>query len=354
MNPSLPENFPTDRIRLRHLLGIGVLVTLVLLPNVLGKLALINLGGTLFFVGFVIAWDVVSGYTGKISFGHTAFLGIGGYTSAILNVHTELGIVVTVLLGTLAAGLFGFLVGLPTLRVEGPYFALVTLIIPLVLLELVSAFGEITGGDIGLTGVERLSNDIVFNYYIALGVFVLVFGITYVVVKSNAGVIFTAIREDEETVSSVGINPNKFKIFAVTLSALLIGFAGAVYVHTMVGSASPTNLLVLTISIELILAGLLGGMGNIAGASTGAFLFSSVRNWLSSTSYTIPVLEFQLGDFYLEIFYILLGLFVLFLPQGIIPWLETKLGASSGSQAKPPLIRTLSNYRAKVEQLRRK
>lgn len=344
MIDKLSKNVQGVEIRTKHLLGISILLVFTMLPSVMGELALITLAAHLFFVGFVVSWDLISGYTGKISFGHSAFLGIGGYTTAILNVHTDIGIVVTVLIGTLAACIFGFSVGLMTLRVEGPYFALVTLIIPLVLLELVSAYGGITGGDIGLTGVERLSNDIVINYYIALGVFALIFGIAFVVVKSNAGLIFKAIREDEVAVSSVGINPNKFKIFAVSLSASLIGFAGAVYVHTMVGSASPTKLLVLTINIELILAGLLGGMGNILGAVTGAFLFMSVRNWLSDLTFTTPVFGIQLGDFYLEIFYIFIVIFVLLFPNGIVPQLEAKFGPTRGSQSPASMAQLIQKY----------
>lgn len=298
-------------------MAVLVLVVLGGLPFLVGDLDLLTVTAALYFAGFVMAWDAVSGYTGQMSFGHSAFLATGGYTSALLNSHFGLPLPVTILAGALAAGLFGLIIGLPVLRLEGPYLSLITLILPLIMLQVFIQFSDITGGESGLLQVSTLVSGIQDNYYVAFAVFTGILLFLSFLMRSNAGQILTAIREDEEAVSVCGLNPNKFKIFAFALSAFLSGLAAALFVHSTVGSASPSLLLVLTVNVELIVAAIIGGMGNVGGAAFGGMLFYLGREWLSSISYTVPVVDLPFDEVYIVLFYILVVVMLLWLPKGI-------------------------------------
>jgi len=287
------------------------------MPFLLGDLDLLKVTAALYFAGFVMAWDAVSGYTGQMSFGHSAFLATGAYTSALLNAHFGLPLPVTILLGALAAGLLGLLIGLPVLRLEGPYLSLITLILPLIMLQVFIQFSDITGGESGLLQVATLVTGIQDNYYVAFAVFTCILLFLTVLMRSNMGKILTAIREDEEAVSVSGLNPARFKIFAFTLSAFLSGLAAALFAHSTVGSASPSLLLVLTVNVELIIAAIIGGMGNVGGAAFGGMLFYLGREWLSGISYTVPVVGLPFDEVYIILFYVLVVVMLLALPKGI-------------------------------------
>lgn len=293
------------------------LVVLALLPFILGALDLLMITAALYFATFVMAWDAVSGYTGQMSFGHSAFLATGAYTSALLNAHFGLPLPITILAGTLVAGLFGFLIGLPVLRLEGPYLSLITLILPLIMLQLFIQFSDITGGESGLLQVETLSTGIQENYFIAIVVFMFVLLFLTALMRSNTGRIFTAIREDEEAVSVSGLHPAKFKVFSFTLSASLSGLAAALFAHSIVGGASPSQLLVLTVNVEIIIAAIIGGMGNVGGAAFGGMLFYLAREWLSGISYTLPVVDLPFDEVYIMLFYAVVVILLFVIPKGI-------------------------------------
>jgi branched-chain amino acid transport system permease protein len=135
--------------------------------------------------------------------------------------------------------------------------------------------------------------------------------------------VFTAVREDEDAVASVGLNPAKFKIFAFVLSAAIGGLAGAMYVHTPVGGPTPTELMSTTVNVEVIIAAVLGGMGTIVGAAIGGIFVGIVPQLLDSVDWAIPDLLPVVGgtpvsdiDF---LIFAVLTLFLLYvLPGGIL------------------------------------
>ncbi len=349
----------------RYKLGIVALVLLALAPFWLrallgegrGLLGIVTLTTALFFAMFAMSWDVVSGYTGQISFGHALFFTVGGYGSALLNLELGIPPIVAVLLGTVLAALAGILIGVPALRLEGPYLSLVTLVAPLILLQLFIVFSGTFGGELGLPSPDPLlpvsgfTGQTVVDFYIAFGVFVFILAILLSVTRSDAGAVFTAIREDEDAVAAAGINPSKFKIFAFVLSAAVGGLAGAVFVHT-VGKPQPSQLLVMSVSVEVIIASIVGGMGTITGAAIGGLFFSLFREWLSGITAIVPVLNVQIASLDLLLFSLVtLGL-LFFLPGGVLRW-----GLEQGrnivrDEPKPvtdggrtPLERTLDAYR---------
>jgi branched-chain amino acid transport system permease protein len=349
----------------RYKLGIAALVLLALAPFWLrgllgegrGLLAVVTLTTALFFAMFAMSWDVVSGYTGQISFGHALFFGVGGYGSALLNLELGVPPIAAVLLGTALAALAGILVGVPALRLEGPYLSLVTLVAPLIVLQLFIVFSGTFGGELGLPSPDPLlpvsgfTGQTIADFYIAFGVFVLILGVLLAVTRSDAGAVFTGIREDEDAVAAAGINPSKFKIFAFVLSAAVGGLAGGVFVHT-VGKPQPSQLLVMSVSVEVIIASIIGGMGTITGAAIGGLFFSLFREWLSGVTATVPVANVQVASLDLLLFSLItLGL-LFFLPGGVLRWGleqgrnivadEPKPIADGG---KTPLERTLDAYR---------
>lgn len=124
----------------RYLVGIACVIGLLSAPLLMPILTLRQLTAALFLGMFAMSWDYVSGYTGQLSFGHSMFFGIGGYTAAVLNLELGISPLLGILIGTIAAGIAGIIVGYPALRLKGPYLGLITLIAPIVLVQIVNIF----------------------------------------------------------------------------------------------------------------------------------------------------------------------------------------------------------------------
>ncbi|HET7324857.1 MAG TPA: branched-chain amino acid ABC transporter permease, partial [Halococcus sp.] len=246
---------------LRHRLGVLGLIVLALLPVVLNPLDALTMAAALFFAMFVMSWDVVSGYTGQISFGHGVFFAVGAYTTTLLNLGFGIPPLVSIPAGVVLAAVAGVLIGVPALRLRGPYLSLVTLIAPLILLQIFVYYSDIFGGELGLSSPESLLGYAPYaNYYLAFFLFLFILLVLLAVTRSNAGAVFTAIREDEDAVAAAGLNPAKFKTFAFVFSAAIGGLAGAMFVHTPVGSPRPSVLFTVVVNVEVIIAAILGGM----------------------------------------------------------------------------------------------
>jgi branched-chain amino acid transport system permease protein len=353
-------------LRRRHQVGLLGLVVFAVLPlaapveaiGFVSSLTVLQVTGALFFAVYVMTWDVVSGYTGEISFGHALFIGVGAYTSGLLNVHLGVPLVASIPLAVAAAALTGLLIGFPSLRVRGPYFSLLTLVAPIILLRIFVFFSDVTGGETGLLGIATISFDPVRNYYIAFAVFLFALAVFLAITRSDAGQVLTAIREDEDTVVAVGLNPAKFKLFVFVLSGGVGGLAGALFVHTYAqGVATPSELLGLVLSIELIVATILGGIGTITGAAIGGLFFFMVRTWLRGVETTIPLVGAPVSELYFLVFGLVTLGFLFFLPRGIVPrvLLEASRlrGRSDGSPrpdgGRTPLQSILSRFREELK-----
>ncbi|WP_440767179.1 branched-chain amino acid ABC transporter permease [Natronorubrum sp. DTA7] len=323
----------------RYIVGIVCFVGLIAAPFLLPILTLRQLTAALFLGMFAMSWDYVSGYTGQLSFGHSMFFGVGGYTAAVLNLELGLTPVLAILAGTIAAGIAGLAVGFPALRLEGPYLALITLIAPLVLVQIVNIFPGTLGGDAGLPSpaglvsvdgpIEILStigfetvfvHETIVYYYLALALFLAIYALFYAFTRSYVGSIFTAIHEDEDAVRSVGINAAKFKVFAFTMSGTVGGLAGAAFVHTA-GEPNPGEILSIVVSIEVVLVSILGGMGTITGPAAAGIVYYFARDALQTSSLTIPVLDVTVGHISMALFFGIALLVLFFLPKGALPWL---------------------------------
>jgi branched-chain amino acid transport system permease protein len=123
---------------------------------------------TAVFAIFAASWDLLSGFTGQINFGHALFFGVAAYTSGLINVHAKLPHILSIPLGAFAGVLTGLIVGIPCLRLKGTYLALTTLAFPIILMGLVFAVPDVTGGELGVSGLDRLSASRVHDYYITV------------------------------------------------------------------------------------------------------------------------------------------------------------------------------------------
>ncbi|WP_340100463.1 branched-chain amino acid ABC transporter permease [Salinibaculum salinum] len=309
----------------RHYVGLLAALGLVAAPSYLDTLTLLNMMSALYFVMFVISWDFVSGYTDQVSFGHTFFFAIGGYTSVLLNLEMGISPAIGIVVAILLTSLSGLLYALPALRIEGHTLALFTLMPPLILSQLFIMYSDVFGGSRGLPSPELLlrmgdfATTALWNYYLAVGALFVIFAVSYVITRSDTGRIFKAIREDKTAVAASGLNPAKFKIFAMMFSAGLAGLAGAMFAHSPVGSATPGQLLELTIIIDILLAAILGGVGTIIGPTVGGFLFWWARQISSNLEWTIPVLEIPFSRIDLVVFYLVTLGILLYIPRGIFP-----------------------------------
>ena len=321
------------RLGLRHQLGLVGLVGLGILPLVIDATFALTLALAYFWGVYAMSWDVVSGYTGQISFGHGVFFGVGGYTSALLNLGYGIDPVFSIPVGALLAAVAGLIIGVPALRLRGPYLSLVTLVAPLILVQVFIFRSDIFNGEQGLSGVDPLfglstfGNETAF-YYVALGLFVGVLALLLLITRSDAGSVFTAIREDEDAVAAAGLNPAKFKIMAFVLSAAIGGLAGAVIVHTPSGNASPTTLMSVTVNVEVIIAAILGGMGTIVGAGVGGILLILLREQLSKVAWTVPIIDTPVSDIDFLVFALITLVLLYALPGGIVRWV-IELGGQS-------------------------
>jgi len=234
---------------------------------------------------FACAFNLLLGYTGLLSFGHAAYLGIAAYSTGWL-VRTagwspELG----VLAGTVIAALLGLVVGFIAIRREGIYFAMITLAMAQ-MVYFVFLQAPFTGGEDGLQGVPRgklfglidLGNDLLL-YFLVLAVFVAVFLFIIRIVHSPYGQVLKAIRENEPRAISLGYDADRYKLLAFVLSATLSGLAGAT--KAIVFQLASLTDVYWTMSGEVVLMVLLGGMGTIFGPVVGAFVIIALENYLA-------------------------------------------------------------------------
>jgi len=234
---------------------------------------------------FAMGWDVQSGYTGYISFGHSVLSGTAGYTVALLLVRTGgstniLGMSIewTYLTMTPVAVLMtliiGLLLALPSLRLEGPYFSLITFIAVLLFFRLARAYSGTLGGIPGFQQPDYLVSpaDPIMRYYMMLIPMLLIALVLTTITRSNVGLILTAVRENESAVSAAGINPTKFKLWSFVISSIPMAIGGVLLVG-FGGNVDPNTFIVVDNSIEMIAMAVIGGMASILGPLGGAFLF---------------------------------------------------------------------------------
>jgi branched-chain amino acid transport system permease protein len=264
------------------------------------------------FAILAASWDLLSGFTGQMNFGHALFFGVGAYTAALLNLHAHLPPWVSIPLGALGAVLAGLIIGIPCLRLRGTYLALTTLAFPIILMGIIFAIPGVTGGELGITGLERLARSRVTNYYITVVLMLVLCTIMWKITDSNTGIIFHAIREDELAVRSSGINTTRYKLLAFCLSGFFAGIAGGLYAHFM-RIAGPSTLEV-SMSFQVVIWAVFGGIVTIYGPIGAVFIL-------------YPLLEFFRfwPEYRTLMFAIVILIILLYMPEGLLPWIRDKI-----------------------------
>jgi branched-chain amino acid transport system permease protein len=294
---------------------------------------------------------VLVGYTGLVSLGHAAFLGIGAYSHVYFSQDLGVPWIVSVALAVMVTAAAGVLVGLPALRMTGLYLAIATLAFALIIQEVFTRWDSITGGLKGKV-VERpvilgyeLHDETAF-YLLCLGFLISGLWLTRNLLRAPVGRAFMAVRDSEIAAQSIGINLAFYKVMAFGYSAAMMGVAGALFAHK-VGFLAPDIFTVL-LSIQFLLMVVVGGLGSLHGAIFGAIFVALLPVAISTARDSMPEWFGQVFDVFgkgtgfavsaavdrfvkqpgLEpgIFGLILVLFILFEPQGIYGrWAKIKL-----------------------------
>ena len=267
---------------------------------------------TSIFAILAASWDLLSGFTGQMNFGHALFFGVGAYTSALLQYPSSYSPLGKRSLGAVAAVLTGLVVGIPCLRLKHTYLALTTMAFPIIFMGIVFALPDLTGGELGISGLQRISNSLVGNYYIYIVTMLVLCTIMWKITDSHTGIIFHAIREDELAVKASGINTTRYKLMAFCLSGFFAGIAGGLYAHYM-RIAGPSTLEV-SMSFTVVIWAVFGGMATIYGPIAAVFIL-------------FPLLEFVRfwPEYRTMIFAVVVLLILLYMPEGLIPWVRDKI-----------------------------
>ncbi len=247
------------------------------------------------FALFASAFNLLLGYVGLLSFGHAAFFGMASYTAAhaakVWGVTPELAI----LLGAIVAAALGLIFGALAIRRQGIYFAMITL----ALAQMVYFFAlqiPFTGGEDGIQAVPRgrlfglvdLANDLTLYYVVAV-IFLIGFLLVYRIIHSPFGHVLKAIRENETRAISLGYSVNRYKLVVFVLSAALAGLAGAT--KAIVFQLASLTDVHWTMSGEVVLMTLIGGVGTIIGPFVGALIVLAIVNYLAGFGAWVTVIE---------------------------------------------------------------
>lgn len=278
---------PARVTRAAWLIGLGVL--LLALPHLIYPVLALDI---LAWGLFAVAFDLLFGFSGLLSFGHAAFWGTSAYLTAFLLGHGQ-SVPVAIAGGTLGALALAVPVAFLSVRSSGIYFSMITLAFAQMVSFLALQWTDLTGGENGLQGFARPSllgldfSDAQVRYYVCLVLFALGFGVAYRAVRSPFGQAQQAVRDSEQRAQSVGYNPARFKFTAFLLSAGLAGLAGAMYTfgHGVV-SLEVVNW---RTSGEVVMMTLLGGTTTLFGPVIGAGLVLLLRDVLTTANLPVGI-----------------------------------------------------------------
>jgi branched-chain amino acid transport system permease protein len=283
----------------------------------------------LFFAVLATSLNLLVGYVGEFSLGHTAFLGMGAYTAALCATHLGWPMWLTLPAGGIVAGITGLLVGAITLRLQGPFFVIVTLAFAEVLRLTANNWIALTNGPMGLVGIPQPAwlsgagtiEAKLFYYYVAVLLLAIAVYLSYRLVYSNAGRAAVAVRENRYVAQSVGIRPLTYALTALGLGAFLTGMAGAFYAHYI--SFVGPEVFGFSFMLSMIIMVLVGGKGTLLGPLLGALLITFLEEYLREAK------ELRLSIFGAAVMAV-----VLFMPRGLMGFLLRRREQSAEAAAR--------------------
>ncbi|MDR5684051.1 MAG: branched-chain amino acid ABC transporter permease [Armatimonadota bacterium] len=298
---NLVERYEEDLFLVKGTAGwsavVLLLAGLVALPLFLPRWGL----GYLLFIGILMAANVIVavglnllvGFTGLISLGHGGFVAIGAYASGLLAARADLPWYVAWMGAAAISAGFGFLVGLPALRLTGPYLAIATLGFGIAVYQVLTNWTALSGGRMGLA-VEPLSLGIggltstQELYYVAVAAAVLLCWVAFNLVRSHVGRALVAIRDSDIAATVAGVNLTRYKTLAFAVSAAYAGTAGAVVAQAL-RHLEPQSFTFLE-SVTYLAMIVVGGLGTVPGAIVGAAVLTVLPHYLSGAKQWLPIL----------------------------------------------------------------
>jgi branched-chain amino acid transport system permease protein len=282
------------------------------------------------FVTEILIWgllamssDILIGYTGMVSFGHSAFFGLGMYgaAAALLTIRPP-SLWLALLYGLVGAGVVAVFVAFFATRLRDIYFAISTLVFSQIFYVIIFTWTEVTGGENGLTfrqpplglpGVGRVAFTAVTFHWFVLAVVTAAYLVVRRITRSPFGMVLQSIRENEPRTRAIGYHVERYKILAVMLSGLVAGLAGVLY--ALQNKFAAPDFVFFVVSGEVVIFNVMGGMGTLVGPFAGAAFFLLLREGVSrffTEYYLIPV-----GMLFI--------LMIIFLPQGLLGFLRRTL-----------------------------
>ncbi|MDP3713486.1 MAG: branched-chain amino acid ABC transporter permease [Mycobacteriales bacterium] len=335
-------------------------VVLLYLPRFVANTTLLQaISVATVFVMFAASWDILSGYTGQVNFGHAAFIGTGAYTVALFSKYQpDVPNEVALLAGVGTAAALGVAIGVPCLRLKGPYLALATLSVAGALVQFTFIYKEQLGGEDGIAGVKNVQDGAVtgpvgeglaklvlgpltyagkggfdqyiyVSYFVALVAMVLVVGGLMLLGYGKRGLVLRSIQQDELAAEAAGVPLTRYKLAAFVLSAACAGFGGGIYAQ--IRGTVALDLLGVDLSLLIIIIAAFGGAGSIIGPALGAYAVILLQNYYLDRASDVFVEhpELKLGSFAL-----LLIVVLIVAPRGLVPPLLQRLsGRGSPSRA---------------------
>ena len=275
----------------------AVMQTLIMF-DIIGPFWQLNIVLVCINIILAVSLNLINGFTGQFSIGHAGFMAVGAYVGAVLTVKLQLPFFVAILGGAAAAGFLGFVIGLPTLRLDGDYLAIATLglgeIIRITILNI-----PYVGGASGFMGIPRYTN---FTW----AFFVCLFTLFFIknLVNSSHGRACISIRENEIAAEAMGIDTTRYKVIAFTIGAAFAGVAGALFAHYFY-IAHPASFTFM-MSFNYLTMVVMGGLGSITGSVVGAVILTFVSAALASWP-----------EWRMIVYSIVLILLMLYRPQGL-------------------------------------
>jgi branched-chain amino acid transport system permease protein len=330
-------------------------VVVALLPRFMGEFRLLQFTLVAVYVIALLGLNILTGYSGQISLGHGAFVGVGAYVTTLLSlgrpglellqldppswlpIGDGMTPIFTIPIAALVTGVLGLLIGIPALRLGGISLALATLALAVSFPILMKRYAEVTGGGGGLNlnlPETPFGWDISTRHWLYYEAWVtagILFVLAWLLVRGRIGRAWRAIRDGEVAATSSGVNPALYKTFAFGVSAAYAGAAGALFAIE-IAYVNPDTFPV-ALSILLLASAVIGGLGSLAGAIFGALLYQ----FLPIYSQEPPVVSFEFADQAPPVvFGVFLIVIMLLLPGGVVSGLR-RLGAFiRGNLARRP------------------
>jgi branched-chain amino acid transport system permease protein len=257
-----------------------------------------------------LSLNLILGYVGQFPLGHQVFFGLGAYTAALISTHTGANFIITMVSSIAVCGLVGLLIGLPTLKMRGPFFVIVSLAFNEIFFLIAWNWMEFTGGPDGITGIAypTLFGFVLRNkvglYYLMTFLVILIVIVNLRIMSTKTGRTYLAIRENEELAQSLGINPYRSKLQAFIISAMFGGMAGSFYAH-FERFVSPNVFGFDYLTMMLVMVWV-GGQATVVGPIVGAIIFTFLQEYLH-----------VFGIWRWVIFGFILLMSVLFMPNGL-------------------------------------